>query len=81
MAIRHTYSVLTAHRAKLLGLRPTRHYGYVIRISPPIEHTSTGEDVEGIGWVPHPERKHLQHLSGWYMRKALAERRAAALNK
>lgn len=77
-SIKHIYSVSTAKRANY----PYRKYGYVINIDPPIEHTTTGKDIEGIGWVPHRggPRKHLQRFQGWYKYKTAAVERAKQLN-
>lgn len=72
-------TVMTAHRAQLLGLKPSRDYGYVIRVEPPIVTVSHGEDIEGIGWWPHRPRQHQQHFFGWYKYKSLAESRAAQI--
>jgi hypothetical protein len=30
-----------------------RSFGYVLKINPPVITESEGDDVEGIGWVPH----------------------------
>ena len=83
LTMRRIYTAMTARRAQLLGLRPSRSYGYVVRIDPPIESTSTGEDIEGIGWVPHwgGPRKHVQHLAGWYKHRDRAQQRAAELSQ
>ena len=83
MTITTRYSPMTAHRAACLGLRPSRTYGYVIRIEPAVVHESTGEDVEGVGWVPHwgGPRKRTQYLFGWYKHKADAFARANQLNR
>ena len=45
--------------------------GYVIAIAPPIETVSTGDDVEGIGWVPHRPRTLVQKIAGWYKTKSI----------
>jgi len=74
-----TYKVITAYRAKLLGLRPERSFGYYIQITPPIESMKTGEDVEGVGWCPMTPTKQYQNFHGWYKRKALAIKRLAEL--
>jgi hypothetical protein len=72
--------VLTAKAAAKLGLNPSRHYGYVVRMMPPVVTYSEGKDVDGIGWCPMPET-HVQHLAGWYRYKADAIRKAEALNR
>jgi hypothetical protein len=74
-----TLSVMTAHRAKLLGLNPTRHYGYVLRIEPPIVTVSTHSDIEGVGYWPHRPKTSTQHFYGWYKFKSDAENRAEDL--
>ena len=73
---KRTLTVMTAYRAKRLGLNPSRSYGYVIRVEPPISFTTEGQDVEGIGWCPHPPRQHHQHFLGWYKYRCFAESRA-----
>ena len=55
--------------------------GYVVKINPPIEHKITGEDVEGIGWVPYSPYVKLQHFHGWYKYKCDAVKCADAMNK
>ena len=72
--------VLTSAAAAKLGFNPSRKYGYVIRMMPPIVTYSEGKDIEGLGWWPMPRREHVQHLSGWYRYKADAVRRAEELN-
>lgn len=74
------YTPMTSPRAARLGHRPLRKYGYVIVIEPPIEHTITGDDVEGIGWVPCKPRIKKQTVHGWYKHKDAAHRRAKELN-
>ena len=77
-----TYTVMTCNKANRLGLGPTlRKYGYTIRIEPAEQWTSEGIDVEGLGWCPHPPRKHMRHLYGWYKHKSFAEERAKDLNE
>jgi len=77
------YSVITAYQAHKQGLQPTRKYGYVLKITPPIEYISKGQDIEGIGWVPHwgGNKTITQHWQGWYKYKQDAIKRAAELNK
>lgn len=74
---------MTARRAILLGLSPSRNYGYVVRIAPAIVHVFQGEDVEGIGWVPHRggPRATEQHFFGWYKHRDRACSRADELNR
>ncbi len=77
-----TYEVITARRAAIRGLSPSRTFGYYIQITPPIEGLLEGEDVEGVGWYPYnPPRKTTQHFHGWYKHKAMAEKRRAELAK
>lgn len=81
--MKHFYQAMTARRAITLGLRPSRSYGYVVRIAPPIEYTKEGDDIEGIGWVPYwgGPRKVTQHFHGWYRYKDDAVRRAEEMNR
>ncbi len=72
---KRTLTVMTARHALRLGLRPSRHYGYVVRIEPPIELVVHGSDVEGIGWWPTRPATMRQHFLGWYKFKSLAESR------
>lgn len=72
-----TYTPMTAKRANY----PHRNYGYVVKISPPIEHKITGEDVEGIGWVSYTPYVKKQHFHGWYKHKCDAVNRAKVMNK
>ena len=72
-----TYTPMTAKRANY----PHRNYGYVVKISPPIEHRITGSDIEGIGWVPCYPRIEYQHFHGWYKYKCDAAKCADAMNK
>jgi hypothetical protein len=72
---KRTLTVMTVKRARLLGLNPSRSFGYVIRIEPPIESITHGWDVEGIGWCPHPRRTEYQHFHGWYKFKSAAVQR------
>lgn len=74
---KRTLTVMTARRAQRLGLKPSRPYGYVVHIEPPIVTVSHGDDVEGIGWCPHPPREHHRHFLGWYKYKSLADGRAS----
>ena len=67
---------MTARRAINLGLKPTRNYGYIVRIEPPIEHIKNGEDIEGIGWVPMTRAIVKQYFIGWYKHKKDATKRA-----
>lgn len=78
--MKRLYTPMTAHRASRLGLRPSRGYGYVVRITPPIETVSTSTDVEGIGQWNHAPVKHVQNFHGWYKHKADAVSRATELN-
>jgi hypothetical protein len=75
------YTVMTAARAAKIGLNPSRCYGYVVRITPPVVTVKTGEDVEGIGWCPMPPRKQFQNFFGWYKYKADAIRRSEELKR
>jgi len=77
---KRTLTVMTARQAQRLGLKPSRNYGYVIRVQPPIVFTTDGQDVEGVGWCPHPPRRHQQHFLGWYKYKSFAESRAFDLS-
>lgn len=72
-----TYTPMTAKRANY----PHRNYGYVVKISPPIEHKITGQDVEGIGWWPCAPHVKTQHFHGWYKYKCDAVKCADAMNK
>jgi len=72
-----SYVVKTAQRAIKEGKHPSRSYGYVVEVIPPIVTTKTGEDVEGIGWCPMPPTKVFQHFVTWTKRKARAEQVAA----
>ena len=76
------FSVITCQRAeKLFGSAP-RHYGYTLQIDPPKQLTLTGDDIEGIGWVPfNPPKNVTKFWQGWYKNKQLAEQRASELNE
>jgi hypothetical protein len=71
------YIPMTAKRANY----PHRNYGYVVKINPPIPHEVTGQDVEGIGWVPCTPFIHRQHFHGWYKYKCDAIKYAEEMNK
>ncbi len=76
------FTAITCNKARRLfgadkNLRP---YGYTLMVSPPIEHTIEGNDVEGIGWVPYnPPKKVIERWQGWYKHKADAVARASEL--
>ena len=76
----HKYTAMTAQKAIRLGFKPSRTYGYVVHISPPLIYKSTGEDVEWIGWVNMSLKITHQHFFGWYKHKDTAENRAYELN-
>ena len=71
------YIVKTAQRAIREGKHPSRSFGYVVEVVPPIETVKTGEDIEGIGWCPCSPTKVLQHFVAWTKRKARADEVAA----
>ena len=71
------YVVKTAQRAIREGKSPSRSYGYVVEVIPPIVSTKTGDDVEGIGWWPMPPTKVIQYFVAWTKRKITAEQVAA----
>jgi hypothetical protein len=74
--------VITAKAAAKLGLNPSRKYGYVVRMMPPVVTEQKGIDIEGIGWWPWPQPVRIeQHLAGWCRYKADAVRRAEELNR
>lgn len=76
------YKAMTTKRAARLGLRPQRSYGYVVVMEPPKITAQTGEDVEGVGWVPYnPPRTHVQNFHGWYKHKDTAVKVASEMNK
>lgn len=74
-------TVMTCQRAKMRGATPSRSYGYTIFIQPPIEFTTNGQDVEGIGWYPHAPKLHVQRCHGWYKYKSDAVKRVEDLAK
>lgn len=74
-------TVMTCFQAKRKFGSAPRHYGYTLAITPPIEHQVTGQDVEGIGWVPCKPYIVIQKWQGWYKFRSDAERRVEELNK
>ena len=77
------YTLHTAKSQHYRGSVPSHsQYGYVIRITPPIVTLQHGEDVEGIGWVPHwgGPKRHVQEFFGWYRHKQAALTRCQELN-
>lgn len=69
----HTFTVRTARRHGHRGSS-----GYTVSISPPLVTFSQGEDVEGLGWVPHYDapRKRSHPNMGWFRYRADAEQSA-----
>jgi hypothetical protein len=53
----HTFSVKTCRRHGTHGSS-----GYHIIVTPPIEYTTAGEDIEGIGFVPHRGGTRLRRI-------------------
>lgn len=67
-----TYLLKTARRAVREGLNPSRKYGYVIQIVPPVVTTQARRI---------PPRKLVQNLYGWYKYKSDALKRVEELNR
>lgn len=78
--MRRHFVAMTAGRAARMGLNPSRPYGYVVQIVPPVVTVKTGEDIEGIGWHPMPPTEQVQNFAGWHKYRADAVRRAEELN-
>ena len=56
------WSVVTATRARLMGIQTFRHYGYYVLIDPPV--------LDG------GKRKGMERIESWCKTKAIAEQKA-----
>lgn len=75
------FTVITCAKSKKLFGTAPRHYGYTLAINPSKTVVVDGEDIEGIGWVPHIPHVLIQKWQGWYKYKSDAAHRADVLNK
>ena len=69
-------TIYTVERCRRAAGYP-RHYGYVIRRSPPT--IQTFDDVEGVGWCRITPIEH--HFDGWYRYRRGAEKWLAVLHE